>query len=90
MDPGTGRIYELPEGFMPDAVLGDTFERAEVQAEMLRLRQEAERRSLDLAGADRLTLVSPEVAQRMKLGAREQDRRRKRRKAASASRKRNR
>lgn len=90
MDAHTGRIYELPDGFMPDARIGDTIEQPDIAAEVLRLKQEAERRALDLSHVERLTLVSPEVAQRMKLGAREQERRRKRRKAGKDSRRRNR
>lgn len=90
MDPGTGRIYELPVGFMPEAVFGDTFERVQIAAEMERLQAEARRRGLDLLEAERLTLVSPEVAQRMKLGAREQARRRSRRKISKRSKQRNR
>lgn len=90
MNPHTGEVFELPAGFAAEVPVGTTLSREEIQTEMARLMEEAARRSLPILQQEALTLVTPEVAQRMKLGAREQERRRKRRKAGKDSRRRNR
>lgn len=96
MNPQTGAVFELGEtmgAFYPPPEVGQALDMEMYRAELSRL--EAMGKSLTdseraAAHEPSLVLVSGQVAQKLALGEREQERRRKRRKSERASRKRNR
>jgi hypothetical protein len=83
MNTDTGQVYDLREEVIGDLEIGDKLAKQTMEAKMAELSGQLScdemAAAVDLAKGDTIVRVSPEAAQRARLGDRELRRRRQRR-----------